>query len=100
MRIKPIIKAAMEAPIVATDTVPLDRYSHTIPSEAPTRSAQNMMKNLPFVMSFGCGRFGCAESFIALGLTSTHRPPGADLSKFQNSKAPVPSANGGSVQRS
>src|SRR6266568_7502327 len=29
-----------------------------------------------------------------------HRPPSPDLSKFQSSKAPVPSANGGSVQRS
>ncbi len=29
-----------------------------------------------------------------------HRPPNPDLSKHQNSKAPVPSANGGSVQRS
>jgi hypothetical protein len=26
-----------------------------------------------------------------------HRPPSPDLSKFQNSKAPVPSADGGSV---
>src|SRR6266571_1275891 len=29
-----------------------------------------------------------------------HRPPSPDLSKLQNSKALVPSANGGSVQRS
>src|SRR6266511_4902340 len=29
-----------------------------------------------------------------------HRPPSPDFSKFQNSKALVPSANGGSVQRS
>ena len=29
-----------------------------------------------------------------------HRPPSPDSGNFQNSKAPVPSANGGSVQRS
>ena len=29
-----------------------------------------------------------------------HRPPSSDFWKTQNSKAPVPSANGGSVQRS
>ena len=29
-----------------------------------------------------------------------HRPPSPDWSKLQNSKAPVPRANGGSVQRS
>src|SRR5439155_22389907 len=75
MMIKPIINAAMERPIVAADTVPLERYSRTIPSDAPTRSAQNIMKNLPFVMSFGCGRFGCDESFIALGLTSRISDP-------------------------
>src|SRR6266487_670283 len=28
-----------------------------------------------------------------------HRPPSPDLSKLQNSKATVPNANGGSVQR-
>src|SRR5437899_13057405 len=28
-----------------------------------------------------------------------HRPPSPDLSKLQNSKASVPNANGGSVQR-
>src|SRR5688500_8623279 len=28
-----------------------------------------------------------------------HRPPSPDLSKLQNSKAPVPRANGGSLQR-
>src|SRR5262245_46776619 len=31
---------------------------------------------------------------------AAHRPPSPDCSKFQNSKALVPSANGGSVRRS
>src|SRR5437867_9937332 len=33
-------------------------------------------------------------------LTTQYRPPSPHLSKVQNSKASVPSANGGSVQRS
>ena len=38
-------------------------------------------------------------SHDALSRITTHRPPSADFSKLQNSKAPVPSAIGGSVQR-
>ena len=39
-------------------------------------------------------------SITHLSNVGAHRPPSPDLSKFQNSKVPVPSANGGSVQRS
>src|SRR6185503_13726275 len=41
-----------------------------------------------------------SRAIILLANVRDHRPPRPDLSKFQNSKALVPSANGGSVQRS
>ena len=42
----------------------------------------------------------CHFKSLTMPNDPAHRPPRSDLSNVQNSKAPVPSANGGSVQRS
>lgn len=45
--------APIEAPVVTPETLPFARYSLKIPSEGPTRMAQNDTKNFLFVISFG-----------------------------------------------
>src|SRR6266511_336341 len=57
-------------------------------------SSANVCRNLDSV-------FQCVVSRVQMPPNvGAHRPPIPDFSKLQNSKAPVPSANGGSVQRS
>jgi len=66
--IQPMINAATEVPSVEADTLPFDKYSRMAPKEAPTTSAESIMKNLPFVTSFGCARLGFGNSFIVVRL--------------------------------
>jgi hypothetical protein len=63
--IKPISKAAAEAPRVRPDTRPWRRYSRTTSNAAPEKMAITGSNNLRLVKSFGGGGFGFGEALMA-----------------------------------
>jgi hypothetical protein len=68
MMINPITNAAVAAPRVTPDTLPLAKYSRIMSKKEPKRMAINGRKNVPMVNSFGFGRFDSGDLLIVLQL--------------------------------